>query len=173
MTRPQSYLLYPLPYPLYALFSPIAFMCSNQLSDDALYLQHEAVRWRSSMSPPQKNGIPPSAKYCLESYLPLSNNLYRVVQLSFTPEIEVFYMVFERSIFIMTSLKKHMEYFHFRCKIQLDLPVHILAFMFTIICPIKINTGVIKGSTSCTNRDRQGIKLRQAIWDRVRCWIEW
>ena len=35
--------------------------------------------------------------------------LYRVVQLNFTPEIEVFYMLFERSlsIFNMTSLKQH------------------------------------------------------------------
>ena len=26
--------------------------------------------------------------------------------------------------FSMTSLKQHIEYFNFRCKIQLDLPVH-------------------------------------------------
>ena len=50
---------------------------------------------------------------------------YRVVQLNFTPEIEVFYMMFETSlsIFSMTSLKQHTEYvlyLHFRCKIQLD-----------------------------------------------------
>ena len=47
---------------------------------------------------------------------------YRVVQLSFTPEIEVFYMLFKRSlsIYSMTSLKQHMEYFNFRCQIQLD-----------------------------------------------------
>ena len=33
-----------------------------------------------------------------------------VVELNLTPEIEVFYMMFERtlSIFIMTSLKQHM-----------------------------------------------------------------
>ena len=37
------------------------------------------------------------------------NLLYRVVQLSLTAEIEVFYMLFERplSIFYMTSLKQH------------------------------------------------------------------
>ena len=48
-----------------------------------------------------------------------------MVQLNFTLEIEVFYMQFDRylSIFSMTSLKQHMEYFHFRCKIQLDLPL--------------------------------------------------
>ena len=53
-------------------------------------------------------------------------NLYRVVQLNFTPEIEVFYMPFGRSlsIFSMTSVKQHIECFNFRCKIQLDLPVH-------------------------------------------------
>ena len=51
--------------------------------------------------------------------------LLRVVQLNLTPEMEVFYMLFERclSIFSMASLKQHIEYFHSRCKIQLDLPV--------------------------------------------------
>ena len=54
---------------------------------------------------------------------------FRVVQPNFTPEIEVFYMLFERylSIFSMTSLKQHVGYFHFRYKIQLDLPVQTLA----------------------------------------------
>ena len=54
------------------------------------------------------------------------NRQYRVVQLNFTPKIGVFYMLFERSIsiFSLTSLKQHIEYFHFRCEIQLDLPVH-------------------------------------------------
>ena len=35
--------------------------------------------------------------------------LYRVVQLNFSPEIEVFYMLFERSLslFSMTPLKQH------------------------------------------------------------------
>ena len=44
-----------------------------------------------------------------------------VVQLNFTPEIEVFYILFDRSLSIssMTSLKQHMEYFGF----LLDLPV--------------------------------------------------
>ena len=43
--------------------------------------------------------------------------VYRVVQLSFTPEIEVFYMMFDRSlsIFSMTPLKQHMKYVNFRC----------------------------------------------------------
>ena len=50
---------------------------------------------------------------------------YRVVQLNFTPETEVFYMLFDRFLTIssMTSLKQHIEYFHFRCTIQFDLPV--------------------------------------------------
>ena len=50
--------------------------------------------------------------------------MYRV-QLELTPEIEVFYMLFDRSlsIFSMISLKQHIEYFNFRCKIQVDLPV--------------------------------------------------
>ena len=48
---------------------------------------------------------------------------YRVVQLNFTPEMEVFYMLLERSLstFSMLSLKQLMEYFYLRCKIQLDL----------------------------------------------------
>ena len=51
-----------------------------------------------------------------------------MAQLNFTPEIEVFYMLFERtpSILSMTSLKQHMEYFNFRCKIQLDHPVKLI-----------------------------------------------
>ena len=58
----------------------------------------------------------------------LRNNaayIYRVVQLNFTPEIEVFYMLFERplSIFSMSALKQHIEYFHLQSEIQLDLPV--------------------------------------------------
>ena len=34
-------------------------------------------------------------------------------------------MLFDRSlpIFSMTSIKRHIEYFNFRCQIQLDLPV--------------------------------------------------
>ena len=49
----------------------------------------------------------------------------RVVQLNFTPEIEVFFMPFEISIsiFRMTSLKQHIAYLNSRCKIQLDLPL--------------------------------------------------
>ena len=41
--------------------------------------------------------------------------VYRVVQLNFTPEIDVFYM--------MSSLKHYMKYFNFRRWNQLDLPV--------------------------------------------------
>ena len=54
-------------------------------------------------------------------------HLYRVVQLALTPEIEVFYVLFDRSlsIFSTTSLKHRMKYLHFRCKIQLDLPVQL------------------------------------------------
>ena len=47
-------------------------------------------------------------------------NLYRVVQLNFTPEIEVFYVMFERSLPILVG---YLSNFHFRCKIHLDLPV--------------------------------------------------
>ena len=53
------------------------------------------------------------------------SGIYRVVQLNFTTEVEVIYMLFNRSlsIFSMTSLNLHIEYFNFRCKIQLDLSV--------------------------------------------------
>ena len=60
---------------------------------------------------------------------PSNRSLNGVVQLNVTPEIEVFYMPFERSRFIstrtITSLKQNIEYFSFRCKIQLDLPVRL------------------------------------------------
>ena len=55
--------------------------------------------------------------------------LYRVVQLNFTLEIEVLYMLFDRyhSICSMTCLRQHMEYFSFRCLIHLDLPVVLMS----------------------------------------------
>ena len=49
--------------------------------------------------------------------------LYSVIQLNFTPELEV--LLVDRSILSTTYLKRHMQYFHFRCQIQLDLPVGI------------------------------------------------
>ena len=44
-------------------------------------------------------------------YGPDTSAIYRVVQLNFTPEIEVFYMLFEicLSIFSMNSLKEHIQ----------------------------------------------------------------
>ena len=47
------------------------------------------------------------------------------VQLSFTPHILVFYCICcLRYLFLLTtSLKRHIKYFNFRCKIQLDHPV--------------------------------------------------
>ena len=65
---------------------------------------------------------------------------YSVVQLSFTPEIDVFYMLSERSlaIFSRTSLKRvkqHIDYINFLRKIQLDLPVHtVLRWVNTLQC---------------------------------------
>ena len=51
--------------------------------------------------------------------------MYRVVQLNFTPGMEVFYVRFDRSLSFlsMKSLKQQMDYFNFRCYIQLDIPV--------------------------------------------------
>ena len=46
------------------------------------------------------------------------SDIYREAQLNLTPEVDVFYMLLDRSlsIFSMASLKQHMKY-------QLDLPV--------------------------------------------------
>ena len=50
---------------------------------------------------------------------------YRQVQLDFTPEVEVFYMLFDRchTKNVKRFLKQHIKYFNFRSKIQLDQPV--------------------------------------------------
>ena len=50
---------------------------------------------------------------------------YREVQLDLTPEIELFHVLFERSLSIssVTSPKQHFEYVHFRCQIKFDLLV--------------------------------------------------
>ena len=63
--------------------------------------------------------------FCRLVTLPFFLEKIQGVQLNLTPEIEVFYMLFDRSLSIsrMTSLKQHMKYFHFRCYIQLGLPV--------------------------------------------------
>ena len=62
--------------------------------------------------------------YALESHCNLVLVSYKVVQLNLTPEIEVFYMLFDRShsISYIIFLKQHMEYFNFRCLILLELP---------------------------------------------------
>ena len=51
--------------------------------------------------------------------------MYREVRLDFTPEVEVCYILFERcfSLNRKESIKQHMYFFNFRCKIQLDHPV--------------------------------------------------
>ena len=56
------------------------------------------------------------------------SRVYRVVQLDFTPEIEVFHMLFERchSKNRKSSIKQHAEYFNFLCKIQFDHSVHLM-----------------------------------------------
>ena len=57
----------------------------------------------------------------------------RVVQLDSTQEIEVFCMIFDRTLpyITMTSIKQHKEYFNFRSKIQLYHPVGFVSH-FTI-----------------------------------------
>ena len=54
---------------------------------------------------------------CIRQQVRTWRNEYRVVKLNLTPEIEILYMLFDRSlsIFSMTLLKQHMEYFYFRC----------------------------------------------------------
>ena len=54
------------------------------------------------------------------SYFISPLHFYRVVQLNFTLEIEVFYMLFER------DLKQNIENFHFRYKIQFD---HLVRYL--------------------------------------------
>ena len=68
----------------------------------------------------------PSSHSRASLQLETSRRVYRVVQEDFTQEIEVFCMLFDRafSIFTMTSVKKHIEYFYCRCKIQLHPPVY-------------------------------------------------
>ena len=63
--------------------------------------------------------------------------MYRVAQLNFTPEIEVFYILFERSlsIFKETTVKLLIEYFNFRCTIQLDLSASSVPWPDHIIKP--------------------------------------
>ena len=52
-------------------------------------------------------------------------NIYRDVQLDFTPEMKVFYMMLERchAKNRKRSHKQHTKYFNFWCKIHLDHPV--------------------------------------------------
>ena len=51
--------------------------------------------------------------------------IYRVVQLDFTPENEVFCMLFDRT-FSMFTMTEHIRYSNFRFKIQLDHRVLML-----------------------------------------------
>ena len=50
---------------------------------------------------------------------------YRVVQLDFTQEIKISHMLFDRyhCKHRGSSVKQHMKYYNFLCKIQLDYPV--------------------------------------------------
>ena len=76
--------------------------------------------------------------------------LCRVVQLNFPPEIDIFYMLFERSLsnFSTTSLKQHEEYFNFRCKIQLDLPVVLYIMTKTQVLRNAIGNAICPKKTS-------------------------
>ena len=60
-----------------------------------------------------------------ETHSTFSLGIYREVQQDFTPEIEVFHMLFERfhTKNIKRSLKQHIKYFNFRSKAELDHPV--------------------------------------------------
>ena len=51
-------------------------------------------------------------------WMPMGSLLaYRVVQLNLAPEMKVFYMLFDRSLSVlsMTPVKQHMEYFNLQC----------------------------------------------------------
>ena len=58
-----------------------------------------------------------------------------MVYLNITPEIEVFYMLFERSLsnFSLTSLKKHIQYLNFQSNIKLDHPVDGLLIVYSTL----------------------------------------
>ena len=51
-----------------------------------------------------------------------SGQIYKEVQMDFTPEMEILYILFERcpTKNRKTSLKQHIKYFNLRNKIQLD-----------------------------------------------------
>ena len=76
--------------------------------------------------------------------------MYKVAQMNFTPEVQVFYMLIERplSIFSMTSLKNHIEYFHFRCKILLDLNLPVLMFLVYVRYIISVMPKVMQYSST-------------------------
>ena len=72
-------------------------------------------------------------------------SLYRVVQLNFTPEIEVFSMLFERylTIFGMACLKQHMEYsryrlVRYRIRREIGYNLVITRFVCMYVCLWKI-----------------------------------
>ena len=92
--------------------------------------------------------------------------LYREVQLDFTPEMEVFCIMLDRSlpIFTMASVKQHKEYFNFRNKIQLDQPVFSCEWeiMFTQQGGTAADAGseaehhLLQGRQRRRDRDRRG-----------------
>ena len=73
------------------------------------------------------------------------NCKHRVGQLNFTPKIEVFYMLFDRS----HSIKQHMEYFNFGCSIHytMVLPVLFLLGGWMFLQSVFTNHGSLENST--------------------------
>ena len=112
-----SYILYPLSSLLHFLattsFSHIVvvpiFACVASRGRRSLVARRRDIPGEISPPPPPifRSYGPNHWLHCVP---------FRVVQLNLTPEIEVFYMLFDRSLSIssMTSVKQHMEYSYFR-----------------------------------------------------------
>ena len=102
--------------------------------------------------------------------------MYREVQLDFTPEMEVFYMLFERCYTEnrKRSLKHYMKYFDFRSKIQLDHPVNCNKIIITHLTDFRQRvlstsaTACVSSSTCTPSRSTTTSVSPTASWPRGR-----
>ena len=78
----------------------------------------------------------------------VSREMYREIQLDFTPQIEVFYMLFERchTKNRKRSLKLVIKYFNFRNRIQLKLLNHPVQG-----CPKRLVLGCVNPMSGCSS----------------------
>ena len=99
--------------------------------------------------------------YSSEKYAAYCRTHYREVQLDFTPEMEVFYVLFERCHTKNGKryLKQHLKYFNFRSKIQLDHPVRFVLSVVTVVLPLPLGWW-----EDSRYRSRSEIKIISLIW---------